>query len=71
LPKKRTDPPGAVVVRSGVPVKIPECLGPGLPAHGYLGRHPSNRICPRCRNIQDKLHLGALMIAPVRDSGEQ
>ncbi len=55
--------------RYGDWVKVPACLGPGMPLHGYLGDSPGNRMCPRCRRIQDSLHLSPTMLNPPADHG--
>lgn len=52
-------------------VKVPKCLGPATVAeHGFLGNTAGERVCPRCRRMQDALRLSPTMTCPTITQGE-
>lgn len=42
------------------------CLGPCDPPHFLWSLEASNRVCPRCRKVQDAMRLAPLVDRPVR-----
>ncbi len=55
--------------RYGDWVRVPQCLGPGKPLHGFLGNSAGERICPRCRRMQDAMRLSPAILNPPIDHG--